>query len=314
VGRLSVRPCRDYTGKCVSVIIPAFEVGQDIVQSVESALYQLDIQVEVIVVDNGGNMSMMKYLKDHYPCVRIVEQPIRGAGPARNMGVELARFEIIAFLDAGDVWKPNKLSTQLKSSPEPNEISGCYATFRLKNGKRIGTSLRTNSDQEATEMGVEASGMPAITSSWCIRKSTFLSLGGFDPSFHNAQDLDFLNRLMRIGGKMTIHREELVDYLLDSKSLTISNYRRQFLSAEYIRLRCNESTRVNHTLLEYLNNTGNFPSKLWFNVHAGRLFRLALLKYGENSYWRAVMFFLISFTLNPMRFLKKLLKQSLLLR
>ena len=296
------------------MIIPAFEVGQDIVQSVESALYQTDIQVEVIVVDNGGNTSMMRYLKDHYPCVRIVEQPIRGAGPARNMGVQLARFEIIAFLDAGDVWKPNKLSTQLNSPPEPNEISGCYATFRLKNGKRIGTSLRTNSDQEATEIGVEASGMPAITSSWCIRKSTFLSLGGFDPSFHNAQDLDFLNRLMRFGGKMTIHREELVDYQLDSKSLTISNYRRQFLSAEYIRLRCNESSRLNLTLLEYLNKNGNFPSKLWFTVHAGRLFRLALLKYGENAYWHALKFFLISFMLNPTRFLKKLLKQSLLLR
>ena len=300
--------------KCVSVIIPAFEVGQDIVKSVESALNQLDVQVEVIVVDNGGNIAMMKYLSDHYQNLRIVKQPIRGAGAARNMGVKFASFEIIAFLDAGDVWKPNKLSVQLNPPPDLNEVSGCYAAFQLKNGKRIGTSVRTDSDQEATDIAFKALGVPAITSSWCLTRSTFQLLGGFDLSFQNAQDLEFLNRLMQIGGKITIHRTELVDYRLDSKSLTISHYRRQFLSAEYIRLRCNQRINSNLTLQKFLEVSGRFPSKLWFTVHAGRLFRLALLKYGDGAYLHSLTFLMIALILDPVKFLKKMLNQSLLLR
>ena len=59
-------------------------------------------------MDNGGNTEIMAYLSENYDTIRIVQQPIRGAGPARNMGVQLAKFEMIAFLDAGDIWKPNK--------------------------------------------------------------------------------------------------------------------------------------------------------------------------------------------------------------
>lgn len=292
------------------MIIPAFEVGQDILLTVDSVLKQVDVQVEIIVVDNGGNLEMMKYLGRHYPTVRIVEQPIRGAGPARNMGVHSSSFELIAFLDAGDTWKPDKLTIQLQCPPELFEVSGCYATFLLKNGKRIGTSVRTDSDLQATVMAYEASGVPAITSSWCMRKSTFQSLGGFDPFFHNAQDLDFLNRLMQMGGKMIIHRKELVEYRLDSTSLTISHYRRQFLSAEYIRLRSSKNRISKVSLSEYLKSSGQFPSKLWFTVHAGRMFRLALLKYGESAYSYSLALLLFSLILNPKEFLKKLINQS----
>ena len=167
-------------------------------------------------MDNGGNTEIMAYLSENYENIRIVQQPIRGAGPARNMGVQLAKFEMIAFLDAGDIWKPNKLSIQMNTPPELHEISGCYAAFQLKNGKRIGTSVRTNSDEEAEEMVRRGLGVPAITSSWCLRKSTFLTLGGFDPLFQNSQDFDFLNRLVQLGGSITVHRVVLVGYRLNS--------------------------------------------------------------------------------------------------
>jgi glycosyltransferase involved in cell wall biosynthesis len=270
--------------------------------------------VEVIVVDNGGNTEIMTYLSENYETIRIVQQPIRGAGPARNMGVQLAKFEMIAFLDAGDVWKPNKLSIQMNTPPELHEISGCYAAFQLKNGKRIGTSVRTNSDEEAEEMVRRGLGVPAITSSWCLSKSTFLTLGGFDPLFQNSQDLDFLNRLVQLGGSITVHRVELVDYRLNSKSLTTSHYRRQFLSAEFIRRRGQESSKSENSLQQFLEVGGRFPSTLWFTIHAGRLFRIALIKFGEGARLQSLILFLISLMLNPKKFLRKLLAQSLLLR
>jgi glycosyltransferase involved in cell wall biosynthesis len=300
--------------ECVSVIIPAFEVGQDICESIDSALNQINVCVEVIVVDNGGNTEILRYLRENYEAIRIAQQPIKGAGPARNMGVQLASFELIAFLDAGDVWMPNKLSVQLKTPPEINEISGCYAAFQLKSGKRIGTSVRTSSDEAATEIVRNGLGVPAITSSWCLRKSTFLALGGFDARFQNAQDLDFLNRLVQDGGRITVHRQVLVDYRLDSKSLTVSHYRRQFLSAEFIRRRSHDTIKSENSLEKFLAVSGCFPSRLWFSIHAGRLFRIALLKFGEGARAQSLILFLISFTLNPQKFLSKMLVQSELLR
>jgi len=300
--------------KCVSVIIPAYNTDSSIAASVASALNQVEVTVEVIVVDNGKNQNLMKNLGEYTENVRLIKQSIIGAGPARNLGAVSAKFEIIAFLDAGDTWNARKLSEQLKDPLNNFELRGTYATFRTKKGKRIGTTVRTSSNEEATIIAGQGLGVPAITSSWCMRKSTFFSTGLFDPSFESSQDLDFMNRLVNSGGKITVIREELVDYYLDSKSLTVSNYKRQFLSAEFIRSRNLVVSENTHTLELFLKMNGNFPSNLWFKTQAGRFFRLALIKLGDGLYTSFFALLTLSLILDPKNFFKKLTHQSILFK
>lgn len=98
----------------VSVVIPAYNNADTIERAVESALAQTyEKVVEVIVVDDGSEDGTGDVVRKQFPQVRYVRQDNAGAGAARNRGVAMAEGEYIAFLDADDVWVPEKLAIQV---------------------------------------------------------------------------------------------------------------------------------------------------------------------------------------------------------
>jgi glycosyltransferase involved in cell wall biosynthesis len=96
----------------VSTIIPAYNAGRWIEAAVRSALDQ-GVEQEVIVIDDGSTDDTAKLAAGLGEQVRVVSQPNSGVSSARNRGLEAARAEFIAFLDADDVWLPGKLLKQL---------------------------------------------------------------------------------------------------------------------------------------------------------------------------------------------------------
>ena len=295
---------------CISVIIPAFKSDESIYDSVNSVVNQLEVEVEIIVVDNGLNGNILDRLSQNPVNLKIIKQKIQGAGPARNIGVDNSNNELIAFLDAGDTWESTKLFDQMIIPISDYELVGTYASFVTKNNRKIGTSIRTKNDAEATNLILKGLSVPALTSSWLMTKTTFNEVGGFDPIFRNTQDLDFLNRFALKGGTLRIIRKELVNYNISPSSLTALNYRRQFKSAEYIKVRNNETKLHIPDLDEFIEKHGNFPSNLWRKMEAGRLFRLAILNFGEGKYFKSILCAWYAFLLGPNKFFKKLVKQS----
>lgn len=98
----------------VSVVIPAHNAAGTLLATVESVLRQTHSDLEVLVVDDGSSdqtYSLAKSLDD--PRVQTIKQDNRGAPAARNTGVRAASGDYIAFLDADDLWVPNKLDRQL---------------------------------------------------------------------------------------------------------------------------------------------------------------------------------------------------------
>jgi len=100
------------SGPTISAVIPAYNAAPTIASAIESVLAQTYAIAEVIVVDDGSSDCSAE-IAGSYPQVRVIRQPNRGVGAARNAGIEAATSEWIAFLDSDDAWVPRKTEVQM---------------------------------------------------------------------------------------------------------------------------------------------------------------------------------------------------------
>jgi len=94
--------------RTVSVVIPTYDHERFLTEAIESALGQTLPPSEVIVVDDGSSDGTQAVL-DRYPDrVIAIHQRNQGVSAARNHGTMVASGDLLAFLDADDVWLPRK--------------------------------------------------------------------------------------------------------------------------------------------------------------------------------------------------------------
>ena len=93
-----------------SVVIPCYNAEGYVGEAIESALNQTYRPVEVIVIDDGSTDGSLDVIRSFGDRIRYESGPNRGPSAARNRGVQLARGELIQFLDADDVLHPEKRS------------------------------------------------------------------------------------------------------------------------------------------------------------------------------------------------------------
>src|SRR5690625_4573905 len=100
----------------ISVIMPVYNRQETVEQAIQSVLDQTYPHFEFIIVDDGSTDStkeVIRQVKD--PRIRLIENATSiGAAAARNIGVEHAVYDWLAFQDSDDVWLPQKLEKQLK--------------------------------------------------------------------------------------------------------------------------------------------------------------------------------------------------------
>ena len=97
----------------VSVIIPYYRASRTIARAVESALGQTVRPHEILIVDDGCPEDAARATKQFGSSVKLIRKSNGGVASARNLGIEHAQGEWIAFLDADDYWEPSKLERQL---------------------------------------------------------------------------------------------------------------------------------------------------------------------------------------------------------
>jgi len=100
----------------VESIIPYYRASRTIARAVESALGQTVRPHEILIIDDGSPDDAASATKQFGSSVTLIRKPNGGAASARNLGIEQAKGEWIAFLDADDYWEPSKLERQLASS------------------------------------------------------------------------------------------------------------------------------------------------------------------------------------------------------
>ena len=122
----------------VSIIIPALDAGAVIRNSVASVLGQSHANLEIVVVDNGSSDDTCDIVRE-LSCVdsrvRLVESGRTGVSRARNVGIEAARGDYLAFCDADDEMEQDALSSLLGNNSAADIVAGGMS-FDVINGKR----------------------------------------------------------------------------------------------------------------------------------------------------------------------------------
>lgn len=118
----------------VSVVIPVRN-GQDFLEeAVASALAQTYGNLEHIVVDDGSDDSSADLIRDRFGAqVSVLRTSARGVSAARNAGVRASRGSYVAFLDADDVWLPDKVDRQVERFRAKPELGACYGAAQVVN-------------------------------------------------------------------------------------------------------------------------------------------------------------------------------------
>lgn len=181
-----------------SVVVPLHDKRHTVVRTVESALRQEYPHFELIVVDDGstdGGADELARIGD--PRLRVIRQPNAGPGAARNRGIEAARHEWIAFLDADDLWLPGHLA-ELDRVRAAHPEAGLIGTAYLDTDPQgrfhappphegtIGTICYLDS--------VGRGEKPLWTSSAAIRAEVFRRTGGF-PHLPSGEDSQYWARI-----------------------------------------------------------------------------------------------------------------------
>ncbi len=101
------------SGSRVSVIIPAYQAAGTVRRAVDSVLAQTIQPYEIIVVDDGSPDQLASIVEQYPSPVKLIRIANSKTAAARNVGIDAATGEFIAFLDADDYWEPSKLEKQL---------------------------------------------------------------------------------------------------------------------------------------------------------------------------------------------------------
>jgi len=112
----------------VSVVIPYYRARKTIARAVESALGQTVPPKEILIVDDGCPEDATVATKQFGSSVTLIRKPNGGTASARNLGIERAQGDWIAFLDADDYWEPEKLERQLAFSEGAGVVGSMWFT------------------------------------------------------------------------------------------------------------------------------------------------------------------------------------------
>lgn len=128
----------------VSVVIPFYNGVDWLNEAVGSVLEQTYSNYEIIVVNDGSKENIDKFIEKYGDKIVYLYQKNKGAGVARNYGIENARGQYIAFLDSDDIWKKNKLEEQIsymESNPQIMWSHSSYETFGNDENGIVDTSV-----------------------------------------------------------------------------------------------------------------------------------------------------------------------------
>ena len=181
----------------VSVIIPAYNSQKTIKQTIQSVLDQTFCDFELIVVNASSTdltLDILSQIKDTR--LKIITYPQANVAVNRNRGFAHASGEFITFLDADDLWTPDKLELQYKALQENPEAGVVYSWTDCidETGKTLrGCSyVKWTGDVYSNFLLDDFIGSG---SNVMIRQSAFTAIGGFDELLTNAQDTDMWLRL-----------------------------------------------------------------------------------------------------------------------
>jgi glycosyltransferase involved in cell wall biosynthesis len=205
----------------VSVIMPAYNAGRHVAESVRSVQAQTFGRWELIIVDDGSTddtREVVQSLANTDARVRYVRRPNGGQAAARNTGLAEARGPLVAFLDADDLWLPGKLAAQL----DVLEAKGVDLVYT--DGYIFSDDGAASAEERFHIVPGETRGVEMFrtlftsnrigTLSVLVKRSALDAVGLFDEdrAYQNCEDYDLWMRLAKNGASFYGMTEKLMRY------------------------------------------------------------------------------------------------------
>ena len=178
----------------ISVIIPTYNCSAYISAAVASVLEQSLPVHELIVIDDGSEDGTRDVLSQFGSRLRYIRQERAGVSAARNRGIEESSGEFIAFLDADDIWVPERLECQIEEFKKDSLVGLVHSglsSFNSETGEQLSEITEGLSGWIADELLLWKDPSIAAPGSIMTKRSVIMETGGFDPEIKVGEDWDF---------------------------------------------------------------------------------------------------------------------------
>jgi glycosyltransferase involved in cell wall biosynthesis len=190
-----------------SVIIPAYNAVTYLAEAVANIRSQPHSPAEIIIVDDGSSDGTASLAQSLGPDIRYFHQTNQGPAAARNLGISHARHDILAFIDADDLWPDHKIERQLghlAAHPELEMVLGLHQTFRhVADPLDPAAPARPRFDPPV---------FIYLVGCGIYRRSVFTHVGLFDVTLRYGEDTDWFSRSWEKNTPMHILFEPMLHY------------------------------------------------------------------------------------------------------
>lgn len=180
----------------VTAVVTTYDRFDKATRAIESVLAQTYEPIEFVVVEDGSESGIEKWLNDRgYGSVRYVRHKTnQGLSGARNTAIGLASGDYVAFLDDDDSWKPERIERQVAllrslSDAEREALGVVYCAVEVREDGQV-TSVILPENQGKLREAIARDGPSTLQSACLFSKRALLDVGGYDESLVSSVDHD----------------------------------------------------------------------------------------------------------------------------
>lgn len=203
------------TAPVVSCVVPAFNSERYLRESLDSILAQTYRPIDVIVADDGSSDGTARIAAEYGESVRFAAQATAGPAATRNLGLRAAHGELIAFLDADDLWHREKLARQTARFESRAELD--VSVTHIQN------VWIPELEEEARALRDDARTRPMagyVTMTMLARRRVFESVGPFDETLWHTDAGDWFLRAAASGAVIELLPDVLVYHRMHHANLS----------------------------------------------------------------------------------------------
>ncbi len=212
----------------VSVILPVYNTAHLLPEAVRSVRAQRFEALEIVIVNDGSTDDTQEVIDGLGPDVRSFYQENQGPAAARNFALRESVGEVIAMLDADDLWPDGKLAMQLErlQRDEQLQVVGGRTELVSHDGTSLGPERFEGDDRRYSSVNLGA----------CLfRRSAFDRVGFFDEGLRFSEDQDWFLRAREQGLPMLFLKEVTLIYRRHQGNMTLGKNGHDLMLPQVIR-------------------------------------------------------------------------------